>query len=110
MAEHTVDNELVCTPLKLMRIPHFKKLEVICLHDDSDNTQKLFMLLQKETGGLRMVELDRDVSIPQIDNTCLINNWYFDTDTSRLILQYVDEDSKEKSVKVLPLLDIKRNS
>lgn len=69
----------------------------------------MYVLEKKIPKGLRIVEIERDVVTPLIDNDLDVIEWNFDLDSHRLCISYKNNDGVE-CVKVLPFNDIRKNA
>lgn len=72
--------EHVSTILRFFSIPDFTRFEVVFIQD-SDNYKRMYVLINKEHFGFRMVEIEREIVIPLIDNELNLIDWNFDLDT-----------------------------
>ena len=69
----------------------------------------MYVLEKKQPKGLRIVEIEREVITPLIDNDLDVIDWNFDLDSHRLCLLYKNNQGKE-CVKVLPFSQIRKNA
>jgi hypothetical protein len=87
--EKIVDIEKVSTIFKYFSVPNFLKFEIILIHD-GDNQKRMYVLTKKDPLGFRLVEIEREVVTPLIDNELNLIDWHFDLDSHKLTLLYLN--------------------
>ena len=92
--------------MKSISVPLFEKMETVLSNEQ--NQRRIYAIIKKKPQGLRIVEIEREMSVPLLDNDFNIKDWHFDQESHRLVLQYVTEKGKE-CVKVFPLRSINRH-
>lgn len=61
----------------------------------------MYVIEKKQPRGFRLIEIEREVITPLVDNDLNLIDWNYDLESHRLSLLYLNEDGKE-CVKVLP--------